>query len=145
MPRERRVSPRVVAHVERLREAGLRTEAFFSALVELRDDSALSTPQREAIYRMIGVESYIWYLEALRGDPIDRVKLMQEAKRIAEKNDVAIKKRTPGDSSLELATADLGRRPAPAGPAPAAKAPARAPRAPDPATTVNMRPPPRKK
>ena len=108
MSEGKRVAPRVVAHVEKLRQAGLETESFFNALIAIRDDSALPNAHREALYRMVAMESYVWYLEALRGEPVDRLKLMQEAAKIAEKNDVAIKKRSAGDSSLELLAADIG-------------------------------------
>lgn len=108
---EKRGSPRVQEHVKRLRLAGLNTEAFFRALIELRDDAKLPDAHRDALYKMIAMESYIWYLEAIRGEPIDRFKLMEEAKKIAEQNDAAIKRRSPGDSSAELITKDIGATP----------------------------------
>ncbi|MCK6547245.1 hypothetical protein L6R52_15445 [Myxococcota bacterium] len=107
MAEQKRVAPRVVAHVEKLRQAGLQTEAFFDALISIRDDSTLPTAHRDALYRIVAMESYVWYLEALRGEPVDRFKLMAEAKKIAEKNDAAIKQKKPGESSLELATKDI--------------------------------------
>jgi hypothetical protein len=106
-----RVSLRVQEHVKELREAGLNTEAFFNALVGIRDDSALPSKHRDAIYRLVAMECYVWYLDAIRGERIDRFKLMQEARAIAEKNQAAIKKRTPGDSSAELVTKDIVQKP----------------------------------
>jgi hypothetical protein len=75
---------RVQAHLEKLRAAGLDTQAFFAALVDIRDDSALSPPHREALYQIVAMESFIWYLEALNGAPIDRVKAAEEAARAVE-------------------------------------------------------------
>lgn len=71
----KQVTPRVAAHVERLRMAGLDTARFFDALVQLRDDKALPEKHRRALYRLIAMESVIWYLEALRNERIDRMAL----------------------------------------------------------------------
>jgi hypothetical protein len=105
-----RPSPRVVEHIERLRQAGLDTEAFFQALTAIRDDSALPQSHREALYRMIAMESYVWYLEALRGEPVDRFKLIKEAEEVLLKNDAAIKRSVPGDAAAELATKDISKK-----------------------------------
>ena len=75
---------RVEAHLQKLRAAGLDTQAFFAALVDIRDDSALSKIQREALYQIIAMESYIWYLDAINGAPIDRDKAAQAALQAAE-------------------------------------------------------------
>ncbi|MEQ8276437.1 MAG: hypothetical protein RMA76_16220 [Deltaproteobacteria bacterium] len=97
-----RVVPRVEGHVEALRAAGLNTEAFFDALVGIRDDTLLQDQHREALYRLIATESFLWYLEALKGEPIDRIKLALVAQEIAEKNAAAIKKHVPGENAAEL-------------------------------------------
>ncbi len=78
---------RVDAHLTKLREAGLDTQAFFAALVDIRDDTALSPKQREALYQIVAMESFIWYVEALNGSPVDREKAAEEARRVAEDHD----------------------------------------------------------
>lgn len=108
MAGEKRASPRVREHIDRLRAAGMDTARFFDALTLLRDDSALAKPHRDAIYKLIAMESFIWYLEALRNEPIDREKLLAQAKEIAAQP--AIVKRTPGDQATQLAKADIGKR-----------------------------------
>jgi hypothetical protein len=85
---------RVEAHLEKLRKAGLDTQAFFAALVDIRDDSALSQPHREAIYQAIAMESFIWYLEAINGSPMDRAKA---AELVAELAPSAEDTLPPGD------------------------------------------------
>ncbi len=91
--------PRVEAHLEKLRNAGLDTQAFFAALVDIRDDTALSEKQRDALHQIIAMESFIWYLEALNGAPIDRVRAAEEAKRAAEDayppEEVTVRQRPP--------------------------------------------------
>jgi hypothetical protein len=67
-----RVTPRVREHIDRLREAGFETAKFFDALVKIRDDSALPKAHREAIYKLIAMESFVWYLEAITNEPVDR-------------------------------------------------------------------------
>ncbi|MEL6185992.1 MAG: hypothetical protein AAFU79_15315 [Myxococcota bacterium] len=96
------------AHLEALRAAGLDTQAFFEALHALREDTALPQAHRDALYRCVAMESYAWYLEALLGEPIDRVRAMAEAKKIAEEQQVAIRSR-PLDASEELLKRDLRR------------------------------------
>lgn len=108
MPEVKRVSHRVQAHVDALRAAGLNTQAFFDALVGIRDDRALTEPQRDALYRLVAMECFIWYMEAIRGGPVDRIKLAEEAAKIAMENEAAIKQRTPGGAAAELATKDIG-------------------------------------
>ena len=110
----KRVAPRVQGHVDRLRAAGLDTQAFFDALAAIKDDRGLPAPQREALYRLIAMESFVWYLEALRGAPVDRIKLVEEARKVAEEKGVLIARRSPGDAAGALARADLGT---PSGPA----------------------------
>lgn len=107
MTRPSKPIARVEAHLEKLRAAGLDTQAFFEALVDIRDDSGLSEKHRDSLYRIIAMESFIWYLEALNGAPIDRIKAAQEAMKIAEENNVAIKKTTPGEAAAELAKRDI--------------------------------------
>lgn len=109
MAGEKRATPRVREHVDRLRAAGMDTARFFDALCQLRDDSALPKAHREAIYKLIAMESFIWYLEALRNEPIDREKLLAQAKEVASQP--AIVKRTPGDQASALAKADIGKAP----------------------------------
>lgn len=100
-------SPRVHEHLEKLRAAGLDTQAFFEALVDIRDDSALPSAHRDALYKCVAMESYIWYLEALQGEPLDRIKAMEEARRLAEEERPAMERRTPGDTSARLLQSDL--------------------------------------
>lgn len=109
-----RPSPRVHEHLEKLRAAGLDTQAFFEALVDIRDDSTLPAAHREAIYKCIAMESYAWYLEALVGEPIDRVKAMVEARRIADETPAA-ERSVPGDQSAKLLQTDLRKNPGPGG------------------------------
>ncbi len=106
---EKRATPRVREHVDRLRAAGMDTARFFDALTLLRDDTALPKAHRDAIYKLIAMESFIWYLEALRNEPIDREKLLAQAKEVAAQP--AIVKRTPGDQASALAKADIGKAP----------------------------------
>lgn len=98
----KRLIPRIQGHIDALREAGLNTERFFEALVGIRDDRALSDAQRGALYRLLANESFIWYLEALGGQPIDRIKLVEEAFKIAEENQAAIKVTQPGEAAATL-------------------------------------------
>jgi hypothetical protein len=98
-------------HVDRLRAAGLDTQAFFDALIAIRDDSALPAAHREALYKLIAMECFVWYLEAIRGEPIDRMKAAAEAMKVLEQNDAAIKKKTPGGNAAELLTKDISQKP----------------------------------
>ena len=86
---------RVEAHLQRLREAGLDTQAFFAALVAIRDDSALAPAHREALHQVIAMESFYWYLEALNGEPIDRAKAAEAAQKMAEANAAIAKPEFP--------------------------------------------------
>lgn len=99
----------MVQHLRRLKSAGLTTERFFDALSGIRDDRSLPPPQREALLRLIAIECYVWYLEALRGAPIDRAKLTEEAQRLREEHAVAIKRSPALDPSVELLSRDIGR------------------------------------
>ncbi len=139
-----RVVPRVQGHVDALRAAGLNTEAFFDALVGIRDDTILMDQHREALYRLIATECFLWYLEALKGEPIDRIKLAMAAQEIAEKNAAAIKKQVPGENAAELLLRAM-QDDAPTEPPSGASAPSRQPPA-DAATKldrpVKRRPPP---
>lgn len=101
----KKVAPRVQAHVEKLRAAGLDTELFFDALVGIRDDHQLPDTHRTALYRLVATESFLWYLEALRGEPVDRSQLIAEAYEINARNSAAIKRRSPGDGAEALADA----------------------------------------
>ena len=84
MPREGKPTPRVREHLETLRAAGLDTQAFFEALVRVRDDSTLSETHRQAIYKCVAMESFAWYLDALNGEPINRVEAMRAARSAAD-------------------------------------------------------------
>lgn len=140
MAQEKRATPRVREHVDRLRAAGLDTARFFDALTRLRDDTALPKAHREAIYKLIAMESFVWYLEALRGEPIDREKLLEQAKALAEQP--AIVKRTPGDQATALASADLGKAPRAEGSPTAAPASGSAAARPTPGASSAQRPAP---
>lgn len=124
----RKATPRVREHVERLRAAGMDTQRFFDALCAIRDDSALSKTHRDAITKLIAMESFIWYLEALRNEPIDREKLLAEARRITAEQGAAIAKKDPAATpGAALAQADIGKKPSPAPRASAAPPPPKAP------------------
>ncbi len=101
-------SPRVQEHLKKLQAAGLQTEAFFEALISIRDDTALPKAHRDALYKVVAMESFVWYLEALRGAPVDRFRAMEALAEIDAQNSAAIKKRTPGDTSAALIQADIG-------------------------------------
>ncbi len=105
MAEVKKVAPRVQAHVEKLRAAGLDTQLFFDALVGIRDDHQLPDTHRTALYRLVATESFLWYLEALRGEPVDRSRLIAEAYEINAHNSAAIKRRSPGDGAQALADA----------------------------------------
>ena len=134
MPTANPPPPRVHEHLEALRAAGLDTQKFFEALVAIRDDATLPAAQREAIYRIVAVECHAWYLEALLGEPIDRVKAMTEARAIAEENAAAIKRTRPGEASAALIERDIGkgasREPRPTGGPSSGAPPDRGPRPP---------------
>lgn len=100
-------------HVERFREAGLDTQKFFDALVQLREDKALPKKHKEAIYKLLAMESFIWYLEALRNERIDRMAMRDAALKIAEEHLAAIRKEEPGEAADALSKQDIGEKPAP--------------------------------
>ena len=104
---KKRATPRVREHVDKLRAAGLDTQLFFDALVGLRDDTALPRPHREAIYKLIAQESFIWYLEAIRNERVDRVKLSEEVNALGAEYEAAIRKQD-GNIATELAERDIG-------------------------------------
>jgi hypothetical protein len=116
MAARKKATPRVMEHVDRLREAGLDTQRFFDALVSIRDDTALPRAHRDAIYKLIAQESFVWYLEALRDEPIDRVKLAAQVNELGAEYDVAIRKQGGGEKAEALAERDIGVDPAGAGP-----------------------------
>jgi hypothetical protein len=97
---------RVEAHLQKLREAGLDTQAFFAALVDIRDDSALSETHREAIYQTIAMESFIWYLEAINGSPMDRTQAAEAIRKLAEAQP-AVERTTGDDEEATLPPADF--------------------------------------
>ena len=68
---DRSPTPRVAEHVQRLETSCTSDYAFFDALMALRDDALLNRAHREALYRLVGMSSYIWYLEALNGEPLE--------------------------------------------------------------------------
>jgi hypothetical protein len=104
-----RATPRVRDHVNKLREAGLDTQKFFDCLVAIRDDTALPKAHREAIYKLIAMESFVWYLEALRDEAIDRKKLVEEAMKLMQQHEAAIRSApAPGETAAALATKDIG-------------------------------------
>ncbi|MCC7382773.1 MAG: hypothetical protein IT384_13135 [Deltaproteobacteria bacterium] len=129
-----RVAPRAQDHIDKLRDAGFDTQRFFDTLVGIRDDPLLPESQREALYKLIASESFIWYLEAIRNQPIDRTKLVLEARKLAEEYDAAIRKEAPGERATALAKADIGAaapavKPGPTPPPTAAAKPAPTPSA----------------
>ena len=107
MTEVKKVAPRVQAHVEKLRAAGLDTQRFFDALVGIRDDRGLPDTHRTALLRLVASESFLWYLEALQGRPVDRAKLIEESFRINAEYGAAIRKRAPGDAAQALAESAL--------------------------------------
>lgn len=140
MSREpRKATPRVREHVDKLREAGLDTQKFFDALVGVREDSGLPRAHREAIYKLIAMESFVWYMEALRDERIDRQKMTEEVNKLGAEYDAAIRKKQQGDKAAALVQSDIG-----AG-APKGTGPVRSPGAPRKAgprtATARKRPP----
>jgi hypothetical protein len=127
----KRATPRVREHVERLRVAGFDTQKFFDALVALRDDTALPRAHRDALYKLIAMESFVWYLEAIRNEPVDRVKLLEEAAKALVEHGAAIRRTEPGEAAATLARADIGK---------AAHAAPRAPEPPRAAAPLAARP-----
>ena len=111
MAEVKKVDPRVQGHVERLRAAGLDTQAFFDALAQIRDDRSLPDAHRTALYRLIATESFLWYLEALQGRPVDRAQLIEEAFRVNAEREVAIRRKAPGDAAHALAEQLKGQPP----------------------------------
>lgn len=99
MSEPKQVTPRVAAHVERLRMAGLDTARFFDALVQLRDDKALPEKHRRALYRLIAMESVIWYLEALRDERIDRMALRDQVVELVQRELAARNPAAPTDET----------------------------------------------
>ncbi len=116
-PPRKKVVPRVAEHVERLRVAGLDTQKFFDALCQIRDDSALSKVQREALIKLIAMESFVWYLEAVRSERIDRNQLREEVEQV----NAAIKNR-PAQQEPRLETPPPSAKADPAKPAAPGKA-----------------------
>jgi hypothetical protein len=98
---------RVEDHLQRLRKAGLDPTQLADALVELRDDPLLTTPQREAIYNLLATESFVWYLEALRGGAVDREKLKKEVKAQRDRRGAAVKAPQKGELAAELLVTDI--------------------------------------
>src|SRR5688572_7707358 len=131
MAEQKRASPRVREHVNRLLHAGFDTQKFFDALVSIRDDATLPKAGREALFKLLAMESFIWYLEALRHEPIDRMTLLMEAKRIQDEHEAAIRTSTPGEKAAELAQANISAPKEPPPPRPSVP----------PAITKNERPP----
>ena len=101
-------TPRVREHVDKLREAGLDTQKFFDCLVGIRDDTALPKAHREAIYKLIAMESFIWYMEALRNERVDRIKMRDEVNKMGAEYEAAIRKKIEGEKAANLAKADIG-------------------------------------
>ncbi|TNE46689.1 MAG: hypothetical protein EP343_22505 [Deltaproteobacteria bacterium] len=62
---------RIVRHMKALEAALGNEEAYQQALNGIRDDNALTGPQREAIYKTLAQQSLLWYIEALKGEPVD--------------------------------------------------------------------------
>ena len=118
-----RATARVREHVDSLREAGLDTEKFFNALIAIRDDNALPRDHREALYNLIAMESFVWYLEAIRDERIDREKLREAVNEIASTYDAAIRKTASGQKAAELLNKDIGRDPPSSTPATAPRDP----------------------
>lgn len=98
----KRPTLRIQEHIDKLRCAGLDTQMFFDALTGIRDDTVITKEQRDALYKLVAMEGFIWYLEALRGEPVDRIALAEKAAELAEQNAAAIKKRSPGDTAASL-------------------------------------------
>ena len=101
-------TPRVREHCDKLREAGLDTQKFFDALIGLRDDPALPKAHREALYKLVAMESFIWYMEALRDEQIDRIKLRDEVNKLGAEYAAAIRSEKPGEKAAQLADKDIG-------------------------------------
>jgi hypothetical protein len=66
-PRDRRI----VRHIRAIVEAGTDLTRFSRALQAMRDDPALSTGQREAIFKSLAQEAAQAYYVMATGEPID--------------------------------------------------------------------------
>ena len=106
----KKATPRVREHVNTLREAGLDTQKFFDALVAIRDDSALPKAQRESLHRLVAMESFVWYIEAIRNEEVDRVKLADEINKLGAEYEAAMRTEKPGERSAELLKKDIGKK-----------------------------------
>ena len=58
-----------------MQEAGTDTQAFLRALERVRSDIRLEDAEREMIHQAVAMECYVWFLEAVLGEPIDRKEL----------------------------------------------------------------------
>ena len=113
MSAPKKSTPRVREHVNALREAGLDTQKFFDALVGIRDDSALSKTHREALHKLVAMESFVWYLEAIRNEEIDRIKLADEVNKITQEYSASMRTEKTGERANELLKRDIGKKKAP--------------------------------
>ncbi len=110
MNERKQVTPRVAEHVERLRMAGLDTARFFDALVQLRDDKALPEKHRRALIRLVAMESFTWYLEALRNERIDRMALRDTVIEMVKK-DLAARAEAPPEPTQPASAKPRSKKP----------------------------------
>lgn len=59
--------PKIVAHIQALNEAGRDLDCFAERLRAVRDDSELSTGQREAIFKTLAQDAARAYMILVRG------------------------------------------------------------------------------
>jgi len=60
---------RTAQWLDRLDQAGPDEAAAKAVLNEVRDDPKATTGDREEFYQSLAQQSFVWYLEALRGKP----------------------------------------------------------------------------
>lgn len=70
---------RIVKHIRAMAESGTDIEAFAKALQSFRDDSSLTTAQREAILKTLAQDAAQAYYVMVTGKPIELEKLEGEA------------------------------------------------------------------
>ena len=61
-----------------MRDAGTDADALMVALKRVRSDIRLEDAEREMIHRAVAMECYVWFLEAVLGEPVDRKQLCSE-------------------------------------------------------------------
>lgn len=77
--------PRVLGWLKALNDAGPDMQKAQLVLNGIRDDQRASKADKEHFYRALAQQSYVWYLGALRGQPVTAEELKEKAKQAADK------------------------------------------------------------